>query len=284
MMERVRANDTGVQNRTFKTYQVMEAFKDAKLWLIWLISFTNALPTGGIGAFSNLIIKAFGYTQLQTYLLAIAQGVVIIAFLFSAAFLSKRFNQRCILAAVFTIPNVIGTIVFLTVPTNGSTKVGLLLSFYLIMAFGGVAILNLSVMSGNVAGRTKQVIGSSGVFITWAVGNAVGPQVFRANDAPRYFKAFWVHIAMYALQLLAIAGLRFILMRGNRLKRKAAAERQGLSGSTLAVTGDENIKHEHSFEDLTDWENHECESPIPSALQIGDSNALYLLSAVRYVY
>ena len=72
------------------------------------------------------------------------------------------------------------------------------------MAFGAVSVLNLAVMSNNVAGRTKQVVTSSLVFIAWAVGNAVGPQVFRANDAPRYIKAFIAHMVVYALQVAVL--------------------------------------------------------------------------------
>ena len=87
------------------------------------------MPIGGLGAYANLLIEAFGYTRLQTYLLNIAQGVVIMSFLFSGAYLSKRYNQKILLAIVYTLPNVIGTIVFLTVPTRPDTKVGLLISF-----------------------------------------------------------------------------------------------------------------------------------------------------------
>ncbi len=45
-----------------------------------------------------------GFTQLQTYLLAIAQGAIIMAFLFSAAWLSKRYNNKLLFAFV-SIPN-----------------------------------------------------------------------------------------------------------------------------------------------------------------------------------
>ena len=72
------------------------------------------MPTGGLGAFSNIIIQAFGFTMLQTYLLAIAQGAVIMTFLFSGAYLSKKYNQKIILAIIYTLPNIIGTIVFLS--------------------------------------------------------------------------------------------------------------------------------------------------------------------------
>lgn len=38
---------------------VVEALRDPIVWAVTLISFTNALPTGGLGAFSNIIISAF---------------------------------------------------------------------------------------------------------------------------------------------------------------------------------------------------------------------------------
>lgn len=36
-----------------------EALLDPTVWAVVLISFTNALPTGGLGAFSNIILTAF---------------------------------------------------------------------------------------------------------------------------------------------------------------------------------------------------------------------------------
>ncbi|KAG7097130.1 hypothetical protein E1B28_004508 [Marasmius oreades] len=166
ILERIRKNETGVQNKQFKVEQMLEALRDPIVWGVTLISFTNALPTGGLGAFSNIILKAFGFTQLQTYLLAIAQGAIIMAFLFSAAYLSKRFSQRLLLAFLYTLPNVAGTVVFLCVLTTPQTKVGLLIAFYCTQGFGAVATLNLSVLTGNVAGRTKQVVATSMTFMS----------------------------------------------------------------------------------------------------------------------
>ncbi|KII95361.1 hypothetical protein PLICRDRAFT_170021 [Plicaturopsis crispa FD-325 SS-3] len=254
MAERVRENETGIQNREFKMYQVYEAIMDPTVWAVVLISFTNALPTGGLGAFSNIILKAFGFTILQTYLLAIAQGGITIIFLFSAAWLSKKYNQKLLFAFLYTLPNIAGTVVFLTVPTSPHTKVGLLLAFYCTQGYGAVAVLNLAIMSGNVAGRTKQVIASTLVFVAWAVGNAVGPQVFRANDGPRYVKAFVVHIIVYGIQLLVIVLLRIHLMRQNVLKRRA----QKLPPtSTTGEHVTDQIAHKHAFDDLTDKQNPE---------------------------
>jgi len=250
IVERVRANETGIQNKEWKKYQFHEAIKDPKVWCLVTIAFTNALPTGGLGAFQNLILQSFGYTTLQVDLLAIAQGVIIIFVLFSAALVARWTNQKLVTAFLFTLPNVAGTIVFLIVPAMPSTRVGLLIAFYCCQAWGGVNILYLAVMSGNVAGRTKQVVATSLVFVAWAGGNAIGPQVFRANDAPRYRKGFAVHIVLYAIQLVTIIALRFYLMWQNKKKQDALKATR---------SRDENIApdpmHRHAFDDLTDNEN-----------------------------
>jgi len=175
-------------------------------------------------------------------------------FLFSAAYLSKRYGQKLLLAFIYTLPNIAGTIVFICVPTTPHTKVGLLMAFYCMQGFGAVAVLNLAVMTGNVGGRTKQVIASSLVFIAWAVGNAIGPQVFRDNDAPRYIKAFIAHMVVYGVQLVTIVFLRLRLTRYNVLKRRAQAKAP--SRSSGEDTG-ENLTHQHAFDDLTDQENPE---------------------------
>jgi predicted MFS family arabinose efflux permease len=230
-----------------------KAFKDSTIWLVTLISFTNALPTGGLGAFSNLILTdGFHFKPIQTYLLAIAQGTIIMLFLFSSAYLAKVYNQKLLLAFIFTLPNIAGTIVFVCVPTNPHTKVGLLLAFYCMQGFGAVAVLNLAVMSNNVGGRTKQVIASTLVFIAWAVGNAIGPQVFRDNDKPRYIRAFIAHLVMYGVQLVAIFVLRIRLMRLNVLKRRAQALEPSKANGEM---DGEHIAHRQAFADLTDWEN-----------------------------
>ncbi|KAI5117294.1 hypothetical protein M0805_006816 [Coniferiporia weirii] len=267
--ERVRKNQTGIQNKEFKKYQAVEALSDPTVWAVTLTSFTNGLPTGGIGAFGNIILSAFGFSQLQIYLLAIAQGAVIVTFLFSAAWLAKRYKQRLLVSFIYTLPNVAGTIVFLTVRISAHTKVGLLLAFYCCNAFAAVATLNLAAMSGNIAGRTKQVIATTLVFVAWAVGNAVGPQVFLANDGPRYIKAWTSHIVIYAVQLAAIVFLRARLMRLNVLKRRAQGLAENKVGGEDAVG---EVSQQNAFADLTDYENPDCE------LYISSSDVLWRLS------
>ncbi|KAK7739070.1 hypothetical protein SLS53_005968 [Cytospora paraplurivora] len=68
LVERVRENQTGVQNRTFKKYQIIEALRDPQVWGYAIIALTTTLPTSGLGAFQGIVIKSFGFTTLQTQL------------------------------------------------------------------------------------------------------------------------------------------------------------------------------------------------------------------------
>jgi hypothetical protein len=88
MIERVRANDTGIQNKQFKKYQMLEALTDPIVWLYVLLQLSSTLIIGGLGVFSNIIIKSFGFTTLQTQLLNIAQGGVTIAVMVGGASLA----------------------------------------------------------------------------------------------------------------------------------------------------------------------------------------------------
>lgn len=75
MVERVRDNQTGIQNKTFKKDQLWDAVTDPQTWCYAAIQFCTTLPTSGLGAFANIIIKdGFGFTTLQTQLLAMVLG------------------------------------------------------------------------------------------------------------------------------------------------------------------------------------------------------------------
>lgn len=67
-LERIRLNNTGTQNTTFKWSQVKECFLDLKQWGFVLMVFCVSFVSGGIGAFGPLIIRGFGFNPYQTIL------------------------------------------------------------------------------------------------------------------------------------------------------------------------------------------------------------------------
>ena len=51
IVERVRANQTGIQNRVFKKAQAVEALTDPQVWGYALVQLCTTLPTSGLGSF-----------------------------------------------------------------------------------------------------------------------------------------------------------------------------------------------------------------------------------------
>ncbi|KKK12685.1 hypothetical protein P175DRAFT_0502513 [Aspergillus ochraceoroseus IBT 24754] len=247
MVERVRSNQTGLQNRQFRSYQLWEAARDPQVYCYMAIQLFTTLPTSGLGAFANIIIAGFKFSVLQTQLLAMVLGFYIIIVLLTSAFLVRKTGQNLLIMLGFIIPSYIGTIVLMTVENkNMSTKVGLLISYYITLSFWSAQNLGLSMVSRNIGGATKKSAVIAATFVSWAVGNAIGPQVFLDRDAPRYFIAFGVHLGCYTCMTIAVIFLRFYLVHQNKKKERLLRE-AGLDPN------DQNLAH--AFEDRTDREN-----------------------------
>lgn len=69
LVERVRSNNQGLRQKTFKKHQMIEAFTDPFSACLFFMCFFNTLVVGGIGTFGGLLInKAFGFTVRCTRL------------------------------------------------------------------------------------------------------------------------------------------------------------------------------------------------------------------------
>ncbi|KAH6885217.1 major facilitator superfamily domain-containing protein [Thelonectria olida] len=247
MVERVRDNQTGIQNKKFKKEQFIEGLKDPQIWGYALISMCTALPTSGLGAFANIIIKSFGFSTLETQLLAMVLGFYIIIVLLSSVWLVKKTNQNLFVMLGFCVPSFLGTILLMTIPNNTYAQhIGLLICYYITLSFWSAGTLALSMISRNVAGQTKKTVAVAFNFIFWAAGNAIGPQVFLANDGPRYFTAFATHLGCYSLLVVIILSLRWYLTNQNKKRDEMAAR-------GVAEARDDALVR--AWEDLTDKEN-----------------------------
>lgn len=248
MVERVRENQTSLQNKKFKWDQFWEALKDPQTWAYALLKFLTALPSGGLGAYQGILVSSFGFTTLQTQLLAMVQGAWQIFILLSSLWVVKKCNNQTILVMFcYPILSVIGTVVLIAVPYDDTvrTRAALLFCFYICLSYWATDSLTLSLLSRNVAGRTKKSVAIAMCFIGWACGNAVGPQTFIASDAPRYPRAFATQLACYIVVFIILISLRLWLMRCNRNKDEKIQQGE--------AEEDKNLQH--AFDDLTDFQN-----------------------------
>jgi len=57
IIERVRGNQTGIENKKLKVKQVKEVLLDVKTWLLSLVVITTNVPNGAVSSFQNIIIS-----------------------------------------------------------------------------------------------------------------------------------------------------------------------------------------------------------------------------------
>ncbi len=56
-IERVRSNQTGIENKKFKLHQAIESLKDPQIWFIFLINAVSNIPNAANGSFGSIIIE-----------------------------------------------------------------------------------------------------------------------------------------------------------------------------------------------------------------------------------
>jgi hypothetical protein len=56
-VERVRSNQTGIENKKFKLNHVLESVKDPQIWLLFLITAISNIPNAAASSFGSIIIE-----------------------------------------------------------------------------------------------------------------------------------------------------------------------------------------------------------------------------------
>lgn len=155
-IERIRVNQTGVENKHFKWQQSVECFTDPQTYFLSLITICTSVPNGALSSFQATIIKGFGYTSKQSALLQIPSGAVSIVSILSATYVAGRYNQRGINVVCLLIPGVIGAALMAFLPADN--KPGKLIGNYMTQCIGASLPLLYSWVGANYAGHTKKVI------------------------------------------------------------------------------------------------------------------------------
>ncbi|KAK4498815.1 hypothetical protein PRZ48_009325 [Zasmidium cellare] len=249
-VERLRGDQTGVENKSFKGYQVWEAVGDYKLYVFFLLGVVCNVPNGGISNFGTLIIQGFGFSTLVTTLMQIPYGVIIALSILLCVYLNDHVSRkgaqtRCYFVLAFLTPNIAGAfgLRFLS-PSN---QAGRLVCYYLTGPYNAAFCLILSLTTANTAGHTKKVITNAVLFLGYCTGNIIGPFFYIASQAPRYELGIWSMIVSHLIEFVLILILR-VLLKWENDKRDRIQSRQegGLEGRDLDGT---------AFGDLTDREN-----------------------------
>ncbi|KAF7717436.1 Uncharacterized protein PECH_000927 [Penicillium ucsense] len=245
-VERIRENQTGVENKHLKPYQILEAFKDYKLYIFFMLGVVCNIPNGGISNFGTIIIQGFGFSTLVTTLMQIPYGVLIAFSILVCVYLNDRYeNRRCIFILIFLIPNIVGAFGLRFVPADRG--VGRLICYYLTGPYNAAFVLVLSMQIANTAGHTKKVVTNAVLFLGYCTGNLAGPFFYKTDQSPTYPLGIWSMIVAHLIEVVLISVLGLLLRWENQKRDRIQSQMPGgLEGRDLDAT---------AFLDLTDREN-----------------------------
>lgn len=173
-------------------------------------------------------------------------GVSTIILILGATYLCSYFSgkHRSHIFVSLLIPAIIGYIVML----SSTNQIGNLLSVYLINVGTCVITMIYAWNSKNTAGYTKRLARNCLTMIAFAVGCLIGPQLFRASDAPHYRRAKTTLLVLSAVLIPLVYAIGHILKTENR-------KRDQLEGTKAEQEWYEKVGENFQFKDLTDVEN-----------------------------
>jgi MFS transporter, ACS family, allantoate permease len=238
LVQRKAHDNTGLQSKVFKISQVWEAVLDPKTWLIWFAIIALQVPNGGLTTFNTLIIEGLGFSSRDTALLAMPPGLMSTASGIVLSYLAATTRKyRTIIVAASVVLPAIGAIICYALPRDNLA--GQLIGLYILYTYWAPYVTLVSIYQANVAGHTKKLTLFAWFYISWAIGNIIGPQTFRADQAPAYTGGTVAMIVCYAFAIVVILVYGFLCMRDNKARME---ETEGEMG-------------DRDWLDLTDKEN-----------------------------
>lgn len=93
---------------------------------------SGRIPSGGITTFGPLIVKSFGFNDLNTILLNVPFGAVQLIATMGGAWLATAWNMKGPVLALLCLPPIAGCVMLLKIPHDESHKGALLVGYYIV--------------------------------------------------------------------------------------------------------------------------------------------------------
>ncbi|KAJ5546794.1 hypothetical protein N7494_004379 [Penicillium frequentans] len=240
VIQRKAADNTGIESKTFKMDQVWEAIFDIKTWLIWIAIAALQVPNGGLTTFNTLIISGLGFDSLQTSLLAMPPGAMSTLSGIGLSYLAATTRRyRTTIVTVSILLPLLGAVLCYALPRTNLA--GQLVGLYILYTYWAPYVTLVSVYQANIAGHTKKITLYAWFYIAWATGNIIGPQTFRADQAPEYTGGTVAMIVCYIVAMFAITAYGLVCHFSNKKRADAIEGRMAADHDWLDMTDKENV-------------------------------------------
>ncbi|KAH6989903.1 allantoate permease [Ilyonectria destructans] len=239
-VRRLGRDQNGIESKTFKKEQAVEALTDPKVWLAAVGAGAGNILTG-IGLFQSLVIRSFGFSRLETSLLQTPTGgIEIIGLIIVCVTASKVPNTRMILCITSNLISLVGAIMLYVF--NTEQKWALMAGFWVMLGLIPCNfVLGLGTTTANISGHTKKVTTQAIIFIFYSVGCIIGPQLY---TTPPYRQGLRANVvALCVTTVTSVSSLLYFIWENRKRRRFLEENRHQLD------------EQDYTFRDLTDKQN-----------------------------
>ncbi|KUL86839.1 hypothetical protein ZTR_05338 [Talaromyces verruculosus] len=245
-VERMRLEQTGIENKEFKLYQINELFRDPVTWILLPTTFCLHFANGGISGFGSVIIRSFGYSSFQSVLLvgAVGAGVFVTCIIVG---ITGTFFKDCRTWLVIACEACVVLGACLMWKLNwDAQRAGAIFGFVMCGSFAGGYMMILALVGANIGGHTKKTFISGLLWCSWAISNGVAPLTVKKPEAKKHYPTCF--LAMIVTAVVAICGAALLRVYFV-LENKRRDREYGPVDRTVAM--------QQGFEDKTDRENEQ---------------------------
>ncbi|KAF2098472.1 MFS general substrate transporter [Rhizodiscina lignyota] len=247
-VKRVAGNRQGIKNAKFSKRQAYQTVVDPKTWMLVIMAVAAQIPNAALTSFTSLVIQGFGFDTLGSQYLQIPGGAVHLVSTLTGGYICSRFrNVRFITMIVASTICILGSGLLVGLPN--SNKWGRMVALWLCNLQSLGFSMSLTIVSSNIGGYTKKQLTGAALFVAYCVGNIIGPQTFRANEAPGYHSAYVAMLIGYCIKLLMMVCLYVYMWRVNKSR-----DRDVLEGRVLTEE-EEKDAIERGMQDMTEIDN-----------------------------
>lgn len=124
-------------------------------------------------------------------------------------------------------------------------KNGLLAAYYSFYSYWGPYVLATTLPMANCSGHSKKLTMTAVFFLSYCIGNIIGPQTFQASDAPDYTHGYEGLLCCVVVAIVAISAYGLLCRWENR--QRDSAGQDGADDHREEAFSDRTDKEKRSF-------------------------------------
>ncbi|CAG8549874.1 15515_t:CDS:2 [Dentiscutata heterogama] len=199
-----------------ESHQILEAFKDWKIYMAMLLYFCILAPLYSFSFFISSIVNGLGFSSVVSQILAVPPFIlgsgssVIIAIQSDRAGVRGPYLLCCLLVSI------LGYAFLLTQNTSTTVK-------YIGACIIGIGLFpciptSITWLINNLAGETKCAIGDAMMIAAGNIGAGISTQFYKYKDAPSYKFGHSISLALLIVALIITLIKFHLLNRANNNK------------------------------------------------------------------